>query len=528
MSHSGLVQVQRALLSVSDKSGIVELASFLAEAGVEILSTGGTYRSLSEAGIAVTEVSQYTGFPEMMEGRLKTLHPKIHGGILGRRSGGDSTQDTAAMTQAGIPGIDLVVVNLYPFRETIAKPDVNLAEAIENIDIGGPAMLRGAAKNHASVTVLTEPEDYQIVMAELADSDGSICAETRFRLAAKAFQQTAAYDGAIANYLGSLETSGENAVFGRYLNLSFERTEHLRYGENPHQAAALYKSASNSGLQSARQLQGKGLSFNNINDAETAWQCVCSFSKPACVIVKHANPCGVAVQGNIEQAYEAAYAADPASAFGGIIAFNRTLDASLLAHIAKRQYMEVVIAPEVAGDTAAALAKRKNVRLLVADKVQPTASGLEYRTITGGLLAQQTNAKLLDDENLQVVTKRAPTEAEMRDLLFAWTVAKFVKSNAMVLALGERILGIGAGQMSRVYSTRIAALKAQDEGLKTQGAALASDAFLPFRDGLDEAAKIGISALIQPGGSVRDKEVIEAADETDMTMLFTGIRHFRH
>lgn len=523
MNDHDLRQIRRALISVSDKTGIVEFARFLANLNVEILSTGGTGKKLQEAQIPFIEVSSYTGFPEMMGGRLKTLHPKIHGGILGRRD-----QDAEAMASAGIPDIDLVVVNLYPFREAVARPDATLTDAIENIDIGGPAMLRAGAKNYASVTVVTEPADYRLIMTELESSKGSIAGTTRAQLAAKAFQHTAAYDGAIANYLGSEPESGQT-TFGRYLNLSFERTRNLRYGENPHQKAALYRqSDTQTGLNVARQLQGKALSYNNISDTETAWQCVCSFTEPACVIVKHANPCGVGIADDPGSAYQLAYETDPVSAFGGIIAFNRTLDIEGLTRIAAQQFTEVIIAPAVSGDTAVALAKRKNTRLLVMPQMQAPPPCLEYRTITGGLLVQDTDVKLIQAQDLQTVTARTPTEAEQRDLLFAWKVAKFVKSNAMVVASGGRTLGIGAGQMSRVYSTKIAALKAADQNLETQGAVLASDAFLPFRDGLDAAAEIGISALIQPGGSVRDDEVIAAANEAGMAMVFTGTRHFRH
>lgn len=520
--------VQRVLISVSDKTGIIDFARSLTELGIAILSTGGTYRRLQEADIVAQEVSEYTDFPEIMAGRVKTLHPKIHGGILARRhNDGIKTTgiDAATMAKHNIAGIDMVVVNLYPFAATIAKPDVTLADAIENIDIGGPAMLRAAAKNHASVAVLTEPADYAAVLNELQQHQGSLCTATRFNLAAKAFQHTAGYDGAIANYLGSF-TDDQQKLPGRYLNLSFERTQVLRYGENPHQSAALYGTKPAAGIGSAEQLQGKALSYNNINDTEAAWQCVCSFAEPACVIVKHANPCGVAIAKDLRQAYQHAYAADPVSAFGGILAFNRHLDADLLRLIAARQYSEVIIAPSVDDDALSALKKRKNIRLLVLPLAQ-SQPYFEYRTIAGGLLAQEADTAQLPTD-LEVVTHKQPNAAQQQDLLFAWQVAKFVKSNAMVLAADGHTIGIGAGQTSRVDSSRLAIWKAQEQGLKTQGAVLASDAFLPFRDGLDVVAAMGIAALIQPGGSVRDGEVIEAANEAGIAMLFTRQRHFRH
>ena len=520
--------VQRVLVSVSDKSGIIDFARGLTELGIALLSTGGTYRCLQEAGITAQEVSEYTNFPEIMGGRVKTLHPKIHGGILARRhnDGAKTTGiDVGTMAEHNITGIDMVVVNLYPFATTIAKPDTTLAEAIENIDIGGPTMLRAAAKNYASVAVLTKPTDYAAVLDELQQHQGALCTATRFDLAAKAFQHTAGYDGAVANYLGSF-VGDQQELPGRYLNLAFERTQVLRYGENPHQSAALYSTKPAAGIGAAKQLQGKALSYNNINDTESAWQCVCSFDKPACVIVKHANPCGVAVAKDLYQAYEHAYATDPTSAFGGILAFNCHLESGLLSLIAGRQYSEVIIAPSVDDDATSALKKHKNIRLLVLP-LMPPQPYFEYRTIAGGLLAQEADTINLPAD-LAVVTQKQPNPAQQRDLLFAWQVAKFVKSNAMVLAADGHTIGIGAGQTSRVDSSRIAIWKAYEQGLKTQGAVLASDAFLPFRDGLDVAAETGIAALIQPGGSMRDNEVIAAANEAGIAMLFTRQRHFRH
>ena len=539
--------IKRALISVSDKSGAVELALSLAAQGVEILATGGTRTHLSEAGIAVTEVANYTGSPELLGGRVKTLHPKIHAGILARRSGPQAAADQAQLQEAGIGLIDLVVINLYPFVRTIADPQVCFAEAIEQIDIGGVALLRAAAKNHDSVTVVVDTKDYTEIREALKQPARTLDAAARRRLAAKAFGHAASYDGAIANYLGGVDeapAAGRGglapAAAGRgglapYLNMQLQRLQPLRYGENPHQQAALYADAgadAATGLAAAQQLQGKPLSYNNFNDAETAWQCALSFKAPSCVIVKHANPCGVASAADAGRAYQLALQTDPTSAFGGIIAFNCPIDAELLVMIAEGQFAEVIIAPEVTGDYATALAKRKNVRLLIC---APPQAGqrqgmrhLEVRSVTGGLLVQEADVALFDVDDLQVVSERAPTDAERASLLFAWTVAKFVKSNAMVLASGRQTIGIGAGQMSRVYSTRIAAMKARDEGLETAGTVLASDAFLPFRDGLDEAAAIGVKALIQPGGSVRDAEVIAAANEADVAMIFTGMRHFRH
>ena len=517
--------VRRALLSVSDKSGLLELARGLVARGIELLSTGGTSRLLAEAGIAATEVAAHTGFPEIMEGRVKTLHPKIHGGLLGRRG-----TDDAVMAAHGIAPIDLLVVNLYPFAATIARENFTHAEAIENIDIGGPAMLRAAAKNHADVLVVVDPGDYPSVLAELDAHQGGSEFATRARLAAKAFAHTARYDTMVAAYLAARHARGECA-FPQILPLVYEKMQDLRYGENPHQRAAFYRDpgARSASVASARVLQGKDLSYNNIADADTAIECVRQFAAPACVIVKHANPCGVAVADAIGAAYESAYRTDPTSAYGGIIAFNRELDAATAAAIIGRQFVEVLAAPSVSDEAARVLAGRANVRVLaLGDLGTAPDSAAELRSVTGGLLLQGRDLADLDEGALKVATRRQPSAAELADLRFAWRVCKFVKSNAIVFARGNATLGIGAGQMSRVYSTRVAALKAADEKLDLAGAVMASDAFLPFRDNLDLAASYGIRAIIQPGGSVRDAEAIAAADEHAMAMLFTGMRHFRH
>jgi phosphoribosylaminoimidazolecarboxamide formyltransferase/IMP cyclohydrolase len=516
--------IKRALLSVSDKTGLVDFARALHALGVELLSTGGTARAIREAGIPVVEVADYTGFPEMLDGRVKTLHPKIHGGILARR---DLPEHVEAMQRHGIGGIDLVCVNLYPFAQTVAKPGCSIEEAIENIDIGGPAMVRSAAKNHAHVTIVTDPADYARVIGEMQAGGGSVSEATRFSLAIKAFEHTAAYDGAIANHFGRLVAQ---SAFPRTLNLQFRQAQALRYGENPHQAAAFYVAADEgeASVATARQLQGKELSYNNIADADAALECVKQFdTAPACVIVKHANPCGVAYGANLLQAYERAYSTDPESAFGGIIAVNGELDAETARAIVERQFVEVIIAPRVAAAAVEVCAAKKNVRLLECGP-WPTQPGrrLDFKRVTGGLLVQDADLALY--ESLKVVTRRAPTEAQMQDLLFAWRVAKFVKSNAIVYARDGMTIGVGAGQMSRVNSARIAAIKAEQAGLEVKGAVMASDAFFPFRDGIDQAAAAGIAAVIQPGGSVRDEEVIAAADEHGMAMVFTGMRHFRH
>jgi phosphoribosylaminoimidazolecarboxamide formyltransferase/IMP cyclohydrolase len=520
-----MLPVRRALLSVSDKIGLVELARALAARDVEILSTGGTASLLAGSGLSVREVSGYTGFPEIMDGRVKTLHPKIHGGLLGRRG-----RDDAVMALHGIQPIDLLVVNLYPFAETISRPDCGYAEAIENIDIGGPAMLRAAAKNHESVAVAVDPADYPALLAELAAHDGCTTAATRAHLAAKAFAHTARYDTMVASYLAARQ--GEAAErFPATLSLVFDKAQDLRYGENPHQQAALYRLplAHESGVATARLLQGKDLSFNNIADADTAIECVRQFEEPACVIVKHANPCGAAVAGSPHEAYDRAYRTDPTSAFGGIVALNRELDAALAAAILERQFVEVLAAPAVAPDALRALAAKASVRVLaVGDFNRASSKEVEYRSVSGGLLAQTRDATRAGTADLTVVTRRKPTEREVVDLLFAWRVCKFVKSNAIVLARDGATVGVGAGQMSRVYSIRLAAQKAADEELAVAGTVMASDAYSPFRDNMDLAAEYGVRAVIQPGGSKRDPEVIAAADEHDMAMVFTGIRHFRH
>jgi phosphoribosylaminoimidazolecarboxamide formyltransferase/IMP cyclohydrolase len=523
--QADLIQVKRALISVSDKAGIVDFARELAARGVELLSTGGTYQLLKKNDIAVTEVSDYTGFPEMMDGRVKTLHPKIHGGILGRRG-----QDDAVMAEHGIAAIDMVVVNLYPFEQTVAKPDCTLAEAIENIDIGGPTMVRAAAKNNAFVAIVTAASDYSAILDELQANGGSLAQATRFDLAIKAYEHTAAYDGAIANYFGR-RVPGGSADFPRTFNLQFKKAQDLRYGENPHQKSAFYIERGadrEASIATARQLQGKELSYNNIADTDAALECVKQFDQPACVIVKHANPCGVAIAATIGAAYELAYATDSESAFGGIIAFNRELDAATAQTIVDRQFVEVIIAPSVADGVGAIVAAKKNVRLLVCGQWGATAPDFDYKRVNGGLLVQDRDLGLITAGDLKVATKRQPTAQEIGDLLFAWKVAKFVKSNAIVYCKDGRTIGVGAGQMSRVNSARIAAIKAEHAGLEVAGAVMASDAFFPFRDGIDNAAKVGISCVIQPGGSMRDEETIAAADEHGMTMVFTGMRHFRH
>jgi phosphoribosylaminoimidazolecarboxamide formyltransferase/IMP cyclohydrolase len=518
--------IRRALISVSDKSGVVDFARALAARGVHILSTGGTAKLLAQASIAVTEVSDFTGSPEIMDGRVKTLHPKIHGGILGRRG-----TDDAVMRQRGIEPIDLIAVNLYPFEATVAKPGCTLEDAIENIDIGGPTLLRAAAKNHADVTVVVDAADYARVLAEL-EQQGGVSEATRRELATKVFEHTARYDGAIANWLGTLRTDGTREDFPRTLNLQFIKAQDMRYGENPHQKAAFYvEHAPPAGtVASARQLQGKALSYNNVADTDAALECVKSFVKPACVIVKHANPCGVAVSPEgVGKAYDLAYQTDPTSAFGGIIAFNRELDGATAKAIVDRQFVEVIIAPKVSEAARQAVAAKQNVRLLECGAwPQARPATLDFKRVAGGLLVQDSDIGMITEADLKVVTRRAPTEAELHDLIFAWKVAKYVKSNAIVYAKHRQTIGIGAGQMSRVYSAKIAGIKAADEKLELKGSVMASDAFFPFRDGIDAAAAAGITAVIQPGGSLRDPEVIAAADEHGMAMVFTGMRHFRH
>ncbi len=516
---------QLALLSVSDKTGLVDFARSLHERGVSILSTGGTASALEKAGVPVKQVSAHTGFPEIMDGRVKTLHPKIHGGLLGRRG-----VDEGVMREHGIDAIDLVVVNLYPFAATIAKPNCTYEDAIENIDIGGPAMVRAAAKNHDRVAIVVDPKDYALVLEEMASNDGTVTLATRKRLAAKAYAHTAAYDAMVASYLENT-TSGANAPqYPHTLNLHFEKRLDLRYGENPHQSGAFYASpeAQGASIGSAKQLQGKALSYNNIADGDTAFECVRQFEAPACVIVKHANPCGVAVASDTLAAYEKAYKTDPTSAFGGIIAFNRPLNAATARAIVERQFVELIIAPEIEKDALDVCARRENVRVLETGGLESSGLHREYRSVNGGLLVQTRDEGMVAKDALKIVTNRQPTSEELDDLLFAWQVCKYVKSNAIVYAKDRTTIGVGAGQMSRVVSSRIAAMKAKDEGLTVTGAVMASDAFFPFRDGLDVAAEFGIKAVIQPGGSMRDAEVIAAADEHGMAMVLTGMRHFRH
>jgi phosphoribosylaminoimidazolecarboxamide formyltransferase/IMP cyclohydrolase len=511
--------IKRALISVSDKTGIVEFAQFLTRQNIEILSTGGTAKLLAKHQIPAIEVADYTGFPEMMAGRVKTLNPKIHGGILARRD-----QDKAVMAENDIQPIDLVIVNLYPFQATIAKADCTLEEAIENIDIGGPAMLRSSAKNHAWVSVVVDNKDYQAVMVEIEKS-GNTTLKTRAKLALKTFEHTAQYDGAIANYLGKQDDN-----FSNTLNLQFHKTQSMRYGENPHQSAAFYREATitEACVASSVQIQGKAMSFNNMADADAALECVRSFDAPCCVIVKHANPCGVAVRNNIHTAYLDAFKTDPTSAFGGIIAFNRTLDNTTAQAIVSQQFVEVIIAPSIAEDAKKTLSAKKNVRVLECGDLNPAQASLEFKRVTGGLLVQDKDLGIITENDLHCVSTLTPTQAQIKDLLFAWKVAKMVKSNAIIYAKNEMTIGIGAGQMSRVYSAKIAGIKAEDENLIVKGSVMASDAFFPFRDGIDAAAEAGIQAIIQPGGSMRDNEVIEAANEHNIAMVFTQMRHFKH
>jgi len=519
-------RIQRALISVSDKTGIVDFARQLEALNIEILSTGGTAKLLMEAGITVIEVSDYTGFPEMMDGRVKTLHPKIHGGLLGRRG-----MDDDVMQTHDIPPIDMVVVNLYPFEQTIARDDCDLAMAIENIDIGGPTMLRAAAKNHQDVSVVVNASDYADVISSLQSQQGEIPATMRFDLAVKVFEHTARYDGAIANYLGKFQDAKTQTYFPRTFNTQYIKTQEMRYGENPHQQAAFYRDNNPppATVATARQLQGKELSYNNIADTDAALECVKQFEVPACVIVKHANPCGVAIAPSIQDAYDRAYSTDPTSAFGGIIAFNQTLDAITAKAIIERQFVEVIIAPEVDEAAKEILQSKQNVRVLVTGHWQnETIGSLDFKRVNGGLLVQERDTGMVNRDDLSVVTSRSPSSQELDDLLFAWKVAKYVKSNAIVYCKEGMTIGVGAGQMSRVYSARIAAIKAADASLQVSGSVMASDAFFPFRDGLDSAAEVGVTAVIQPGGSMRDNEVIEAADEHDIAMVFTGMRHFRH
>ena len=524
------ITIRRALISVSDKTGIIEFARALNGMGVEILSTGGTFRLLSENAIEVVEVSDYTGFPEMMDGRVKTLHPKVHGGILGRRG-----TDDEVMAEHDIRPIDMVVVNLYPFEQTVAKPDCDLLDAIENIDIGGPTMVRAAAKNHADVAIVVNVDSYEGILAEMSANDGALGQTRRFDLAVGAFEHTAAYDGAIANYLGAklpaAEDESDDSVFPRTWNMQFRKAQVMRYGENPHQRSAFYveNSPGEASVATATQLQGKALSYNNIADTDAALECVKQFDEPTCVIVKHANPCGVATAPNLLAAYDKAFSTDTESSFGGIIAVNRPLDAATAQAIVDRQFVEVIIAPAVDAEALEIVAAKKNVRLLSCGQWQASAAvGWDYKRVNGGLLIQDRDSKLTGAADLKVVSKRAPTATEIADLLFAWKIAKFVKSNAIIYCRDAQTIGVGAGQMSRVNSARIAGIKAEHAGLEVKGSVMASDAFFPFRDGIDNAAAAGIAAVIQPGGSIRDEEVIAAADENDMAMVFTGTRHFRH
>ncbi|KQO00198.1 MULTISPECIES: bifunctional phosphoribosylaminoimidazolecarboxamide formyltransferase/IMP cyclohydrolase [Stenotrophomonas] len=523
-----LLPVRRALLSVSDKTGLIDLARALAARNVELLSTGGTAKAIREAGLPVKDVSDVTGFPEMMDGRVKTLHPMVHGGLLGRAG-----TDDAVMAEHGIAPIDLLVLNLYPFESVTARADCSLADAVENIDIGGPAMLRSAAKNFGRVAVATSPDQYDALLAELAANDGQLSAAKRFELSVAAFNRVAQYDAAISNYLSAVtDTSAAVPVRNEYpaqMNSSFIKVMDLRYGENPHQSGVFYRDLYPvpGTLATFVQLQGKELSYNNLADADAAWECVRQFEVPACVIVKHANPCGVAVAADVGAAYEMAYNTDPTSAFGGILAFNRTLDAATAKAILDRQFVEVLIAPDYEPAALEYATKKANVRVLRIP-AGDARNNYDTKRIGSGLLIQSADNRGMTIDELKTVTQRAPSTAELRDLLFAWRVAKYVKSNAIVYAKDERTIGVGAGQMSRVYSARIAGIKAADAGLVVPGSVMASDAFFPFRDGLDAAAEAGITAVIQPGGSMRDAEVIAAADEHGIAMVFTGVRHFRH
>jgi phosphoribosylaminoimidazolecarboxamide formyltransferase/IMP cyclohydrolase len=520
--------IKQALLSVSDKTGILEFAQALSAMGVNLLSTGGTAKLLADNGLKVTEVADYTGFPEMLDGRVKTLHPKVHGGILARR---DFPEHQAALAQHGIPTIDMVVVNLYPFQQTVAKPHCTLEDAIENIDIGGPAMLRSSAKNHKDVVVICDPEDYSRVLNELQSGSGEVSDETKFMLAKKVFAHTAQYDGAITNYFTSLGQDKLHATRSAYpatLNLHFDKVQEMRYGENPHQSAAFYRDAKtiDGALANYTQLQGKELSYNNIADADAAWECVKTFDETACVIIKHANPCGVAVGANALEAYSKALQTDPTSAFGGIIAFNCELD-GFGAQAVVKQFVEVLIAPSFSNDAKQIFAAKANVRLLQIP-LGKDVNQYDFKRVGGGLLVQSPDAKNVLRNELKVVTKKQPTPHQLQDMMFAWRVAKFVKSNAIVFCGNGMTLGVGAGQMSRVDSARIASIKAHNANLSLVGSAVASDAFFPFRDGLDVVVDAGATCVIQPGGSMRDQEVIDAADERGVVMLYTGTRHFRH
>jgi phosphoribosylaminoimidazolecarboxamide formyltransferase/IMP cyclohydrolase len=521
---SAPVTIRRALLSVSDKTGLLELARALAARNVELLSTGGTAKAIRDAGLPVRDVSEVTGFPEMMDGRVKTLHPMVHGGLLGRAG-----IDDAVMADHGIGAIDLLVLNLYPFERVSANPDSSIEDIIENIDIGGPAMLRSAAKNYARVAVATDPVQYAGLLAELDANDGAVSGKTRFALSVAAFNRVAQYDAFISNYLSALQDDGSLALFPAQNNSNFVKVMDLRYGENPHQHGAFYRDLwpVPGTLATFSQLQGKELSYNNLADADAAWECVRQFEAPACVIVKHANPCGVAQGRGCADTYERAYATDPTSAFGGIIAFNTRLDGATAKTILDRQFVEVLIAPDYDDEALAYAKKKANVRVLHI----PHGDGrnnMDVKRVGSGLLMQTADIREVAADELKVVTKLAPTAEQLGDLLFAWRVAKFVKSNAIVYAKDLCTVGVGAGQMSRVYSARIAGIKAGDAGLVVPGSVMASDAFFPFRDGIDAAAEAGIQAVIQPGGSMRDQEVIDAANEHGLAMVFTGVRHFRH
>jgi phosphoribosylaminoimidazolecarboxamide formyltransferase/IMP cyclohydrolase len=516
--------IKQALISVSDKTGIVELAKKLHQFGINIISSGGTAKLLQEAGIAVTEVSEYTNFPEMLDGRVKTLHPKIHAGILARM---DLPEHNQAIQNAGIPPIELVIVDLYPFVETIARADCTLEDAIENIDIGGPTLIRAAAKNYQYVTVIIDPEDYPILLTEMESSNGTVALTRRFQFAQKAFSHTARYDSAISNYLTAVG-SKQQQLFPNHLNLNFNIIQSLRYGENPHQQAAFYRDAINlpGSLANYTQLQGKELSYNNIADTDAAWECIKTFNRPACVIVKHANPCGVAIADTLLAAYKLAFATDPTSAFGGIIAFNRSVDAELAETISK-QFVEVIIAPEISLEASSILNQKPNIRVLTVP-LQMQPNRYELKRVGGGLLVQTPDSLNIAENQLKVVSKAQPTRQQIEDCLFAWRVAKFIKSNAIVFCAQGQTLGIGAGQMSRIDSARIASIKASQAGLSLMDSAVASDAFFPFRDGLDVVVQAGARVVIHPGGSIRDEEVIKAADEHGIVMIFTGVRHFRH
>ena len=522
------MKVTQALLSVSDKTGVVEFARELSALGVNLLSTGGTAKSLRDAGLPVTDVSDYTGFPEMLDGRVKTLHPKVHGGILARR---DLPEHLAKLDEHAIPRIDLVVVNLYPFQATVAKPGCSLEDAIENIDIGGPTMVRAAAKNHGNemggVGIVTDPADYAGIIAELKANGGALSYKTRFDLARSAFTHTARYDAAISNHLTALADDGSKMPYPERFQLAFDKVQDLRYGENPHQSAAFYResSAPAGAIAAYTQVQGKELSYNNIADSDAAWECVKAFDGVACVIVKHANPCGVAVAASPLEAYKKAFSTDPTSAFGGIIAFNTPVDRAA-AEAVSAQFLEVLIAPAYTDEALELLKAKQNVRVLIVPL--GTVKQPDYKRVGGGLLVQSADFAPITAADLKVVTQRAPTDKELSDLLFAWRVAKYVKSNAIVYCKDGMTIGVGAGQMSRVDSARIAKIKAENAGLVIPGCVVASDAFFPFRDGLDVLAQAGATAVIQPGGSMRDAEVIAAADEQGLAMVLTGFRHFRH